>query len=92
MSTGDHVVGALDDDERGSGQLRQSLGAGQRLATVLRPMHEEHRADDRAADRLHLRLIEVEVGVSVGDHRVHGAVEGPVGRRPRSPWSNGVRT
>ena len=54
----DHVVGALDDDERRAGELRQAVGPGQRLAVVLGAVDEEHRAAHGPAGRLDRREVD----------------------------------
>ena len=46
------MVRAVDDHETTTGQLRQPVGAGDRLAVIVRAVNDEQRTAHVAADRL----------------------------------------
>ena len=77
MAPRDEVVRAVDDHETTTGQLRQPVGAGDRLAVIVRAVNDEQRTAHVAADCLDRLERPGILDAAVGDHRVHGSVERP---------------
>src|SRR6185503_1259442 len=79
MPAWNHVVRTLDQHQRSAGQLGEPLGSLWSLTRVLGPVDEQYRAADVADGRLDPFEVPRERGLSFGEHRVDGAVDGPAG-------------